>query len=320
VLTGQPARAERWADVVDSWPHQDTNPRLDPYTEGQAGLLRAVMCRRGAEQMHVDADQAARKLAEARHDSYSIPLLQGLAELLCGDLDGADAFFAEAEAIENPYFDAHQFAMVRCERSLVAMARNQWDQAEDRVRRAQAGLRRGGAEDSYAVAFTSAVQARIALHRGDVPAARRELITALRLRLLLTYAQPHWAIQLRIALLRVHLALSDLAGARTLMEEIDEILNRRPGLGALADQAEALRSQLGQAVGSGAPGASALTAAELRLLPLLSTHLTVPEIAAELVLSPHTIKSQMKSIYRKLDAANRHQAVTRARGLGLLEG
>ena len=72
--------------------------------------------------------------------------------------------------------------------------------------------------------------------------------------------------------------------------------------------------------GSSVPGASALTAAELRLLPLLSTHLSFPEIAAELFLSPHTIKSQMKSIYRKLDASSRNQAVTRARELGLLEG
>ena len=68
------------------------------------------------------------------------------------------------------------------------------------------------------------------------------------------------------------------------------------------------------------PGASALTAAELRVLPLLATHLSFPEIAAELFLSPYTIKSQMKSIYRKLGASSRHQAVTRARELGLLEG
>lgn len=34
---------------------------------------------------------------------------------------------------------------------------------------------------------------------------------------------------------------------------------------------------------------------------------------------PHAIRSQMKSIYRKLDATNRHQAVTRARELDLLE-
>ena len=53
---------------------------------------------------------------------------------------------------------------------------------------------------------------------------------------------------------------------------------------------------------------------------MLSTHLTAAEIAAELVLSPHTIKSQMQSTYRKLAATSRSQAITRARDLGLLEG
>jgi LuxR family transcriptional regulator, maltose regulon positive regulatory protein len=39
-----------------------------------------------------------------------------------------------------------------------------------------------------------------------------------------------------------------------------------------------------------------------------------------LSLSPNTIKSQAISIYRKLAAASRSQAVTRSRELGLLEG
>ena len=104
------------------------------------------------------------------------------------------------------------------------------------------------------------------------------------------------------------------------MREIDEILSRRPDLGTLVDQAHALRVQLAQQRGSSAPGASTLTAAELRLLPLLSTHLPVPEIAAELFLSAHTIRSQVRSIYRKLDVSSRHQVVTRAREIGLLEG
>jgi DNA-binding CsgD family transcriptional regulator len=72
--------------------------------------------------------------------------------------------------------------------------------------------------------------------------------------------------------------------------------------------------------GASIPGASALTAAELRLLPLLATHLSVPEIAGELFLSPHTIKSQMKSIYRKLGSSTRTQTITRARELHLLDG
>ena len=127
------------------------------------------------------------------------------------------------------------------------------------------------------------MQARVALHRGDIAAARRELLSAHELRPLLTYAIPHLAIQFRIELVRVHLALSDLAGARTLMREVDELLKRRPRMGALVGQAEALRARLSEQRGSGGLRASILTAAEVRLLPLLATHMSFPEIAGETV-------------------------------------
>ena len=86
-----------------------------------------------------------------------------------------------------------------------------------------------------------------------------------------------------------------------------------------AQRAAELRAALAT-IKADAAGLSALTAAELRLLPLLPTHLSAPEIAAQMYLSPHTIRSQAMSIYRKLGATSRTQAVTRARELGLLEG
>jgi len=104
------------------------------------------------------------------------------------------------------------------------------------------------------------------------------------------------------------------------MREIDELLRRRPGLGNLAGEARALRTRLSKERGSSVPGASSLTGAELRLLPLLSTHLSFPEIAAQMFLSRNTIKSEAMSIYRKLGASSRSQAVARSRELGLLEG
>jgi len=104
------------------------------------------------------------------------------------------------------------------------------------------------------------------------------------------------------------------------MREIDELLRRRPGLGTLAGEAAELRAQLAGEHGSTTPGASSLTAAELRLLPMLATHLPLPEIAGEMFLSRHTIKSQAVSIYRKLGATSRSQAVARARELRLLDG
>jgi LuxR family maltose regulon positive regulatory protein len=126
-------------------------------------------------------------------------------------------------------------------------------------------------------------------------------------------------VQARIELARVHLDLADVAGARTLLREIDELLRRRPGLGTLTGQARDLRARLPGNAGPVTPGASALTAAELRLLPLLATHLSFTEIAAELALSRNTVKSQAASVYRKLLATSRGQAVARSRELSLLE-
>jgi LuxR family maltose regulon positive regulatory protein len=320
MLTARPADAERWAGVVDRWQYGDTPRADDPSAEAWAALLRAFLCRRGAEQMRADADEAVRRFAAQSFVTPAPALLQGLARVLSGDLDGGDVSFEDAVSVAEETGAPDDLAVALCERSLVAMARSDWSRAEALAAHARSVLRRAGLEESFATPLVCAVQARAAMHRGDVAAVRQHLVSAQRLRPLLTYALPHLAVQARIELARVHLALADLAGARTLMREIDELLRRRPGLGTLAGQAAWLRTQLAKERSTSAPGASAMTTAELRLLPLLSTHLSFPEIAGDKFLSPNTIKSQAMSIYRKLGASTRSQAVARARELGLLDG
>jgi LuxR family maltose regulon positive regulatory protein len=323
-LTARPAHAERWADVVDRWQHQNRARPDDPAAEAWAAALRAHLCRRRVEQMRADADEFARRIAaqtiavQAPVAALQAPLLQGIARIWCGDPDGGEAFLEKATGTEDAGAPDLR-ARALCQRSLLAMTRHEWGQAEAFSCQARSVLRQARIEDNYVTPLVCAVQARVATHRGDAAAAREQLVRAQRPRHLLTYAFPGIAVQARIELTRVHLALADLAGARTLMRETDELLERRPGLGTLAEQAAALRVQLSRQRGTATPGASALTAAELRLLPLLSTHLTAAEIATELYLSPHTIRAYVKSIYRKLDASSRTQAITRARELGLLE-
>jgi LuxR family transcriptional regulator, maltose regulon positive regulatory protein len=319
-LTGKPADAERWADVADRWQYGDPARTDDPSAGAWAALLRAILCRRGAEQMRTDADEAVRRFAAGSFLTPAPALLQGIARVLCGDLDSGDASLEDAASVGEVTGAPDDLAVALCERALLAMARSDWDRADALAGRARSALRRAGLEDSYAMPLVCAVQARAALHRADLPAARQHLITAQHLRPLLTYALPYLAVQARIELARVHLALVDLAAARTLMREVDELLRRRPDLGTLTGQAQALRAQLASEHGSSTPGASALTAAELRLLPLLSTHLSFPEIAGELFLSRHTIKSQANSIYRKLGVSSRSQAVSRSVELGILDG
>ncbi len=61
-----------------------------------------------------------------------------------------------------------------------------------------------------------------------------------------------------------------------------------------------------------------LSERELDVLRLLNTHLSGPEIATELMVSINTVKTHIKRIYSKLNASNRHEAIERAKVLGLL--
>jgi LuxR family maltose regulon positive regulatory protein len=104
-----------------------------------------------------------------------------------------------------------------------------------------------------------------------------------------------------------------------MLEEARGILALRPGLGALGDEVERLGVEI---VGMPEPRAGAnsgLTRAELRLLPLLSTHLSFREIGERLHVSRNTVKTQAISVYRKLGVSSRSDAVAVAEDLGLVE-
>jgi len=317
---GRPVEAERWADAVDRWQYGEAARPDDPSTEAWAALTRALLCRRGVSQMLADADEAARGFAAEGIVTSGPALLQGIARVLSGDLDDGDALLKDAVSLGEKTGAHEIIAQALSERSMVAMARGDWSQAEVLAGQARTALRQAGIGESYVTPLVCAAQARAALHQGDVAAARREVVRAQRVRPLLSHATPHVAVQARIELIRVHLALADVAGARTLMREIDELLKRRPDLGILVGEARALRTRLSAEHAPSVPGASSLTGAELRVLPMLATHLSFPEIGADLFLSPHTVKSQAMSIYRKLGASSRSQAVARSQQLGLLEG
>ena len=286
-LTGK-AEAERWADVVDRWQRGDAPRTDDPLAEAWAAVLRAMLCRHGVERMRADADEAVRRFAEHGTAAPVSALLRGMARLLCGDPGGADASLRDGVSIGEKGGAPEILPLALSERSLLAMTRGEWDQAEALASQARAALRRGRMAYSYVAPLVHAAQARAAMHRGDTAAAGQELTAAQRMRTSLTYALPYLAVQARIELARVHLALGDLAGARTLMREIDELLSRWPDLGPLTSQAGELRARLAKGAGHrlvGHPRRPQPT----RLLPLMAAHLSFPEIARQLFLSPYTI-------------------------------
>jgi LuxR family maltose regulon positive regulatory protein len=64
--------------------------------------------------------------------------------------------------------------------------------------------------------------------------------------------------------------------------------------------------------------ADPLTEREQTVLRYLASTLSTAEIAGELYVSVNTVKSHQRTVYRKLGAGNRRDAVRRARALQLL--
>jgi LuxR family transcriptional regulator, maltose regulon positive regulatory protein len=108
----------------------------------------------------------------------------------------------------------------------------------------------------------------------------------------------------------LHVA-GDEPAAQAMIEEARLAILRCRDPGGLPRRFKALQALLGV---HGRDASDTLpSAAELRVLRLLVSDLSLREIAGELYISPNTLKTHLRSLYRKLDARSREAAVARAR-------
>ena len=322
-LVGRPAAAERWADGAErraTGPDAARGAQTPPdgsTMDGYLAMLRALLCRDGVGRMRADAEAALAGLSPASPWRAGAMVFMGAAELLDGQADRADATLAHAVEVGRHAAALPAVSTALAERCLLAIQGDDWGRAEALASQALGVLAAGKLDDYIMSPLVHAVAARTALHRGRVAEAREHLARAARVRPLLTYAVPWGAVQSLVELGRSYLALDDVAGARAVLVQARDVLRLRPDLGVLPAQVEELGSRVEVARGA-LPGPSSLSTAELRLLPLLSTHLSFREIGERLYISQHTVKIQALSVYRKLGASSRSQAVQRLQEIGLL--
>jgi LuxR family maltose regulon positive regulatory protein len=284
--------------------------------------MRALMCRDGVERMRSEVDDAGPGLVAAGpagDQEYPLRLfLSAVAHLLLGDADTAEDRLADVTELTSDGSRLHLFPVVMAYRALLALGRPDLEAAEAFVQQGLTGVRRARGESHVTSLLVFATAARVALHRGDAADARAQLSEAQRLRPLLSHAIPWYAVGALLEMAEVAIGLADPSGARQFVRDAEAVLRRRPDLGVLGSRTEELRRRLTISAAPSGP-TSILTSAELRILPLLVTHLTLARIADRLFLSRHTVKSQVWSMYQKLDVHTRGGAVVRARELGLLE-
>ena len=312
-LSGRAASAERWAAAAES--AGDAADHGETFS-GMLAYLRSVLCRRGVTEMASDARQAAALLGP-HHGLHAAALLfEGLAYLLAGDPDRAEPRLAHAQDVALYARSLPAATVATAFRGFIAVGRKEWDVAEALAESALEIVDTGHLHDYLEATTAHALAAQTAIHRGDAQAAADHLARAARGRPLCTYAVPSTAL-VQLELARAALQVGDAAGARTVLREVRDLLHQRPDLGVVAAQAEVLRRSL-DAIRQGPVGASALTAAELRLLPFLATHLSFPEIGERLHVSRHTVKTQAISVYRKFGVSSRSEAIRCAHDVGLL--
>jgi LuxR family maltose regulon positive regulatory protein len=318
-LRGRPDDAERYSYALEHSRYD--GPMLDGSASIQAWIpmVQALLCHRGIEAMRTDAELALNQLSESSFWRPIALLLQGIGVLLEGDVERAEWILASAAREALGPGAIYAGVIAQSELALVALGRDDVASAETQLAQAKEFLQNQPMEDYVPSAIYLAARARLALETRQTATARRLLVRAMRVRPQLSHAIPWFAVQTRVELARAHLALADAEGARTLLREAEDVFQQRPQLGTLRQQAQEVRGQLANVAGLSDGWASTLTAAELRLLPLLTTHLSFREIAERLYVSRNTVKSQAISVYRKLDASSRSEAIERAVELGLVD-
>ena len=285
---------------------------------GAVLLLRALLAERGLAHMGRDAARACALASEHGESRSFSRLLAGASHQLAGDRARARAALddgARSSAVAAPHVQALCLAQL----ALLEIDGDDWDAAAILTERARSRVEGCGLAEYPIVALVYAVSALTRSHSGPVADADRDLRTASRLVDQLVDFIPWYEAETRVTLARASLGLSDVAGARSLIAEAARLVRRIPESPTLRAWITEACSQLETATGSAGDGLT-LTAAELRVLRMLPTHLSFPAIAKQLFVSPNTVKTHVRALYRKLDASSRSEAVSRAAAAGLLDG
>jgi LuxR family maltose regulon positive regulatory protein len=318
-LTGEAARAQRCLLAAEQAPPDAAPARGGPSLASGIAILRAALAPFGVVRMLADARRAFELEPPAGPWYAAAGVLYGAALMFNGEPEAAvkawerAAYFGRKRRPSGASFALGQL-------SLHAADRGEWTVARDYAIEAATLIEAAGLPD-YLSSITSYIaRARVAVHEGNVAAARHHVGRALRL-----YAAPSptafpWlGAQMAIVLGRTLLELDDHAAARLKLTEANRHLNRLLTEGVLRDEYQRLAADLARHGGRRrVPSAMTLTAAEMRVLDLLPTHLTLAEIADQLHISRNTVKSQVAAVHRKLRAATRTKAVQEARKLGLI--
>ena len=313
LTAGDGYEARRWTSVARG------NPGEADLLEAGLAVMDAGIAREGVARMGADALRAHELLAPGSpwrplcmfFEGSALHLTANRGEAAVRLEDGAHRAAAAAPSIQ---------ALCHAQLTLMALDDGEPERAATLAARARAQVDRCGLDGCPAMALAVAVSAALTAERGDPGRAKDDVELALGLLAQLTEPSPWYELECRVALARAALCLARPGLARELVADAAPALRRTPDAPVLEEWLDTLRLQVELAPGQSASADWSLTSAELRVLRHLPSHLSCREIADCLYVSPNTVKTHVRGIYRKLGVSSRGHAVECARGAGLVDG
>ncbi len=317
VATGDFARLIEAMQAADRIGHAGPLSDGSPSLEVAMAMLRAVAAGQGLSGVLADTEIVRAGGGADTNPWWGLATgVRGTACSMLGHLDEARALLLDAcpALTLAPTFEAGALAHL----ALLDLYADDLAGAEAFNRKALALADRHRLEGVVPAIPVFVIGALVTARTGRVEEAKRLTATARSMLIRLGDLAPRTAVLGYLLLAKTALALGDPTGARSLAQEAQRARQRDGSATYLVEQLDALHEQLASAAVTGNVAISPLTAAELRVLPYLATHLSLQEIAEALIISRNTAKSHSVAIYRKLGVSSRSDAVTEARRLGLI--
>jgi LuxR family maltose regulon positive regulatory protein len=314
LITGAGDDAAYWIGLASDLPRSDGCSEV---SELDMLMLRTTYPMEGTASMGADAGRALELTAPGDVWHGAAALYRGVSMHLLGDAESAVPMLRDAArstAVTSPVIQALALSQL----ALIACDGGQRSSAVRLISEARGQVDRCGLSEYLAMVLVGAVETMILALEGRTGRAHDSLANGLRLLGLLTSFPAWYEAEARLAFTAACLRLYELGSAHKLISEAREHLKQTPDAVVLVEWLNTLQVELDSRTGEISANSSKLTRAELRTLQHLPTHLSFRQIGEVDHVSTNTVKTQARSIYRKLGVGSRAEAVEAARKAGLL--
>jgi LuxR family transcriptional regulator, maltose regulon positive regulatory protein len=315
ITQGAGGKTEYWAAVAAGLIEKEPASEKKTVLTAGLGLIEAALARGGVGAIADRTALAAEMLPADSPWMSMCRLVEGVGLHLQGRRPEAKEKLADGArrgAIGAPNVQVLCLSQL----ALLAIEDDDWTLAEMLASQARAQLDRSGIDEYPMMALALAVSALVRSRTGRVEAAAADLRQGRALLERLEDFAPWYEAETWVALARASVRLGDVPEATLMLGEASRVLELTPDAIVLAEWIAVTERAIEAASAS---AISDLTPAELHILQYLPTHLSFPQIAGQVFVSPNTVKTQAQSVYRKLGVSSRREAVEQARAAGLLD-